>query len=391
MIQMSVAELFAGRPDQAQQMLIETRLLNEAAGNHFAARAAQFILCQIYLYRGELRLAAQIYQQLFSEAEKARDFTDTGAACWGLGSLAYEWNKIEDAREAISQAIDVARRFADDESLVHATLPMARLQHLSGQTEQAQQDLTALTAQMQRWPYLLHEIHACRAGLALANGDLVAAQQQVNSCAHYSDSAIFPQQDTLARLRARLLIAQGETSEALNLLLTWQAETQERGFTRNLLEILVLQALTHHARKELPQARQALLQALTLARPEGYQRLFLDEGPAIGELLRAGLPEIREERLQTYTRALLHTFNQENGVLTSPGASSGEPQLIEPLSPQERRVLRLLAAGRSNPEIANELVVSINTIKTQVQSIYYKLGVNSRQEAREAAYRLKLI
>ncbi|HEX7737050.1 MAG TPA: LuxR C-terminal-related transcriptional regulator [Ktedonobacteraceae bacterium] len=391
LVTLSLAEMFSGNPNQAQQMLMEARQVNEAAGNAFAARATRFILCQLYLYRGKLRLAAQIYQQLFSEAEAAQDFPDAGAACRGLGELAYEWNNIETAREAILQAIDVFRRFPDDESLVHAMLPMARLDHLAGQTDQAQKDLTALTAQMQRWPYLLHEIHATQALLALANGDLLTARQQTATCAQVSDPNIFPQQDALARLNARLLIASGETSEALELLLTWQQETQERGFTRSLLEILVLQALAHHARKESSQARQALLQALTLARPEGYQRLFLDEGPAIGELLRTLLPEIREEHLQAWARELLHTFNREYSTPASAGAPGAEAQLIEPLSPQERRVLRLLAAGRSNPEIANELVVSINTIKTQVQSIYYKLGVNSRQEARDAAHKLHLV
>jgi LuxR family maltose regulon positive regulatory protein len=389
LITLSIAEFFAGRPDQAQQMLGEARLTNEAAGNPYAARAAQFILCQIYLVRGELRLAAQIYQQLFNEAQQAQDFPDVGAACWGLGALAYEWNNLEAAREATLQALDVFKRFSDDENRVHATLSMARLQHLAGQTEQAQQDLNALTAQMQRWPSLLHEIHAYRTQLALVSGDLVTAQQQFSACAHYSDEAIFIQQETLARLNGRLLIAQGEIGEALKLLLTWQAETQKRGFTRNLLEIFILQALAHRARKEIPQAHQALLQALTLARPEGYQRIFLDEGPIIGELLRGLLPTIREEHLQVWARALLQTFNYAYNPPAS--ASPAEPLLIEPLSPQERRVLRLLTAGRSNPEIANELVVSINTIKTQVQSIYYKLGVNSRQEAREAAHTLRLV
>jgi LuxR family maltose regulon positive regulatory protein len=390
LVTLGVAELFAGQPAKAQETLIEARLANEAAGNSFAARAAQFILCQIYQEQGELRLAGQIYQQLFREAEAAQDFPDVGAACLGLGKLAYEWNQLEDAREAILQCLDVARRFSDDENLVHATIVMARLNHLSGQSLQAQQDLTAIGAQMQRWPHLLYEIHACQALLALASGDLVAAQQQIAAGTHFSNQAIFQHQETLARLNARLLIAQGQSSEALALLLTWQMETQERGFTRSLLEIFVLQALAHHARKEIPQARQALLQALTLARPENYQRLFLDEGPVPGELLRGLLPDIREEHLQTWARSLLSAFNRE---YSSPVSSTapGEPDLIEPLSPQERRVLRLLAAGRSNPEIANELVVSINTIKTQVQSIYYKLGVNSRQEARDAARKLRLV
>jgi LuxR family maltose regulon positive regulatory protein len=391
LITLGMAELFAGRPERAQQMLGEARLSSEAAGNFYAVRATQFILCQVHQLRGDLRLAAQIYQQLLKEAEKAQDFSDAGAACCGLGALAYEWNNFEAAREALSQALDVFQRFPDDENLVRATLTMARLQHFSGRTEDAQSALNALAAQMQRWPYLLYEIHACHTLLALARGDLVAAQQQFNSCVHYSDEAFYLQQASLAGLKARLLIAQGEIEEALKLLLIWQSEAQERGFTRKLVEILVLQALAHHARKESPQARQALRQALNLARPEGYQRLFLDEGPQVEALLRDLLPTIREEHLQVWVRTLVQAFIRESAEASSSNLSVADSQLIEPLSPQERRVLRLLAAGRSNPEIANELVVSINTIKTQVQSIYYKLGVNSRQEAREAARALKLV
>jgi len=180
--------------------------------------------------------------------------------------------------------------------------------------------------------------------------------------------------------------------EALGLLLTWQVEAQERGLTRSLLEILNLQALVHHMRKEGAQARQALLQSLTLARPEGYQRLFLDEGPLLCEVMRAILPVVRDEQLESYIRELLRAFAREQAAASGANpAQPAEPLLVEPLSPQERRVLRLLAAGRSNPEIANELIVSVNTIKTQVQSIYYKLGVNSRQEAREVARKLRLV
>jgi LuxR family transcriptional regulator, maltose regulon positive regulatory protein len=99
---------------------------------------------------------------------------------------------------------------------------------------------------------------------------------------------------------------------------------------------------------------------------------------------------MRGEALVTYAQNLLRTFPQ---VRTGRGASSlaASALLIEPLSAQEQRVLRLLAAGRSNPEIAQALVVSVNTVKTQAQSIYRKLNVKSRMEAGEAARRLKLL
>ena len=392
LIGLSIAEIFAGRLDQARQLLQEARQANEIAGNGYASRATQFILCEISLRRGELRLAEQMYQQLLMEAEAVQDFPDIGAAKVWQADLAYERNELEVAHERAVQALETFRHYSDDDLQVHAALVLARIQRVRGETAQALQELTALAAQVQRWPHLLHDIHVCQARLALLSGDpIVAAQQIANATEHSFGDHFFHQQD-LALLNARLLIAQGQMDEAFNLLLTWQVEAQERGLTRSLLEILDLQALVHHMRKEGSQARQALLQALTLARPEGYQRLFLDEGSLLGELLRTVLPEVRDEQLEGYIRELLRAFAREQAAAsgTNP-AHPAEPLLIEPLSPQERRVLRLLAAGRSNPEIANELIVSVNTIKTQVQSIYYKLGVNSRQEAREAARKLGLV
>jgi LuxR family maltose regulon positive regulatory protein len=132
-----------------------------------------------------------------------------------------------------------------------------------------------------------------------------------------------------------------------------------------------------------------LNQALSLAQPEGFRRLFLDESPALGGLLRTLIPELEDDSLAAYARALLYSMAQAR---TEPhaAASTDAALLAEPLSPQEERVLRLLAAGLSNPEIAQELVVSVNTVKTHVKSIYVKLNVRTRKEAREAARQLKL-
>ena len=119
----------------------------------------------------------------------------------------------------------------------------------------------------------------------------------------------------------------------------------------------------------------------------GYRAGFLVPAEA---LLQATLPALRDEALATYVRTLLRAFASKQGkAQISPAENASLP--LEPLSPQEQRVLRLLAAGRSNPEIAEALIVSINTVKTQVQSIYRKLHVQNRWEAREAAQRLHLL
>lgn len=116
-------------------------------------------------------------------------------------------------------------------------------------------------------------------------------------------------------------------------------------------------------------------------------RLFLDAGEQMAILLRSLLPQMHDQPLLPYIHTLLSAFpgKPQNGTQTQAAS------LIEPLSPQEMRVLRLLVQRRSNAEIARELVVSVNTVRTQVQSIYNKLGVHSRSAASEVARELRLI
>ena len=191
-------------------------------------------------------------------------------------------------------------------------------------------------------------------------------------------------------LLARLLIEQGAPETALSELERWQTQAHGEGRTRSELEILVLKALAHFTHRDLKAARQSLRAALVLAQPEGYQRLFLDEGEPMAALLQAVLPDLREVPLVTYERTLLRALLSERPGMDTSSLAASAP-LLEPLSPQEGRVLRLLAAGHSNPEITRELVVSVNTVKAHVKSIYRKLNVHSRWEAREAARHLKLL
>ena len=130
-----------------------------------------------------------------------------------------------------------------------------------------------------------------------------------------------------------------------------------------------------------------LREVLILALPNHPVRLFLDAGEPMAMLLRSLLPQCHDQPLLAYIRALLGAFPASQPGATPTLAAS----LVEPLSPQELRVLRLLAEHRTNAEIAEALVVSINTVRTQVQSIYSKLGVHKRSAASEVARDLKLL
>ena len=193
-----------------------------------------------------------------------------------------------------------------------------------------------------------------------------------------------------ALLCARVLIARGEVTEALQHLRIWQEEAHTWKRLRSELEIHVLLSLAYAASSRPAQAEQALKEALILAQPEGFQRLFLEKGEALETLLRTLFRDLREEPLVGYARGLLLAFASLKGEPRAAPHALSE-LLLEPLTEAEQRVLGLLARGRTNPEIAADLVVSINTVKTQVQSIYRKLNVKSRWEASEAAHRLDLL
>jgi LuxR family maltose regulon positive regulatory protein len=207
---------------------------------------------------------------------------------------------------------------------------------------------------------------------------------------------------------ARVLLARYQSDrtdrsiqEAKGLLERLLKAAEEGGRTGSVIEILVLQALAYHAQGDLPAALNPLQKALTLAEPEGYVRMFLDEGLPMAQLLAAvrRLPEastreiMPRQGLPTYTDKLLAAFEAEkqNSEDTPdlPPASPAQT-LIEPLSERELEVLKLLRSELSGPEIAQQLSVSINTFRTHTKNIFIKLGVNDRRAAIRRAEELGL-
>lgn len=387
----AMEEWLAGRLNDARQTLLVARALSETAGNVHGVLAATFILGEVHAGQGELHQAAQLQQQVLAKAEQVEvgePLDDKAEASLNLAALAYEWNDLETAETYVAQALDIGRQLGLEYFLVRGSLIKARIRYAQGETAQAQQLLQALIAQVKR-PLLLREVQAGLARLALAMGDTAAAERWFTTFAASGGDVPLIQQEQEAFLNARLLIGQRKIEEVLSLLERWQAEAQVQGRTRSELEIMMLQALAHSAAANLAPARERLYQALALAQPEGYQRLFLDEGEPLAALLQAISAEISAEPLGSYVRTLWNAAAKERVAETTTLAQPAAP--VEPLSSQEQRVLRLLAAGLSNSEIAEELIVSVNTVKTQVQSIYRKLDVHNREEAGDAAHRLGLL
>lgn len=237
---------------------------------------------------------------------------------------------------------------------------------------------------------LAREVQATLARIQLASGDLAPVRRWFER--HERSEEVVPllQRQREQLLHARLFLAQQEIAAAIDQLESLHVAATQTGHIYFDLQIQVVLALSYFRQRLHEKAWEHLRDVLEMTHSEGHVRLFLDEGEELADLLRELLPHLHEKVLLAYVRRLLSAFPLENGGSgrkTTPGAIL----LLEPLSPQEQKVLRLLAAGNSNAEIARELVVSVNTVRTQVQSIYRKLNVNNRVEASTVAKQLELL
>ncbi|GHO87536.1 LuxR C-terminal-related transcriptional regulator [Dictyobacter formicarum] len=167
--------------------------------------------------------------------------------------------------------------------------------------------------------------------------------------------------------------------EAMGLLERLLKAAEEGGRTGSVIEILMLQALAHQAQGDISAALVPLERALSLAEPEGYVRMFVDEGPPMALLLKEatkhGAPAWGAGNAPNYVRQLLAAFDKGEDRMPV------KQNVIEPLSKRELEVLRLLKTGLDGPEIASKLFVSLNTLRTHTKNIYSKLGVNNRLAA----------
>ena len=327
--------------------------------------------------QGKLYQAREYYQQALVEARKREDHEIIARSLLGLARLALAWNDLLQAEQQLNEALDFVP--GEDANLRNdAAFQLAEFAYARGQASEARQQAEALLARLQvaashEASQMLPNVVLFLARLSLDAGDGQNAARLLETL----DS----EENVAARsFQARLLLAQGRHHEAVHLLERLACAVQE---WQQAIETQILLALAYASCGGNRLAMQRLRQALLLAHDADLLRLFLSEGKPLVLLLRQISPTLQEPGLHAYAQTIMRAFTQP-----------GEPSvasLIEPLSSQEQRILHLIAAGRSNPEIAQELVISINTVKDHAKHLYRKLGVSNRVQASEVARQLKLI
>lgn len=370
-------ELQNGQFAAARKTIADARERTDTSDNMPATRAHTLLLGEVCAGQAELHLAAELYRQVLAHAEGDR--LDLARVHIDLADLAYEWNELDSAWRNASTALELSEQLEDEILQVRASLLLARIEHVRGATSEAQQRLIALLARLQptRTPLLYDEVLLWQCRLLLSAGNLPGAQRLLSIRTQYRVELPPLEQELEDVVLARLMIAQREGRDALRVLeLSW-ARATAAGRTRASLEILVLMARAYTAEFRTDEANRALRDALAGACADDFRRLFLDEGELLVQDLSRLLPNLHDPSLRAYVQELLKVQAADRAQDTQ-------------LSPQELRVLSLLVAGRSNKEIAQEFVVSINTIKTQLKSIYRKLNVNSRRDACAIARQLHL-
>jgi len=373
----------AGNLPAADRAYVEAQSIAQALHNDLVWLIATTQLADIKMLQGQLRAAHDGYQQAVRLANAADQLHPTAAMAYsGLGQLLYEWNDLAGAAEAFGAAIDWGRRWEAADLQWINLLFLARTRWAQGALDNTRELMQQAHEAMQRDIVSLPTVtavqaHAARLHLLLGEVEIAWREAQALQTAWNDDRHDLLTGTTLARC----LLARGQAADALHLIEMILPEFETTGQWGGVIELSLLQALTLQAQQRSHAAQTALRRALQLAAPEGYVRLFLDEGAPLIKLLRS-LPA------DEYAVQLLAVANE--GPEPHSTARTSQP-LIEPLSDREVEVLRLIDAGLSNQEIAQQLVVALSTVKTHINNLYGKLGVQSRTQALARAREVKLI
>jgi LuxR family maltose regulon positive regulatory protein len=383
----------SGRWDEARQCYLKTLEFPRAPAFQAQSALAFGALADLELRQGHLRGAAAYWKRAFAVIDDRRSWGSLPLSVIGwvyirMGEILYEWNALEEARDYVTQGLERVELVGDPQGMVVGCLSSARLLLAANEKAAAVERLEQVRPLLEQrtFPDWFGRLERLQVELWLAEGKISPAATWADKVGESAASDDRAGREETYLAAARALIAKGDApslERTLTLLRPLLQAAQVEGRKGIQIEALALQALAHWRRGEHADAMTALERCLRLAEPEDYVRLFVDLGLPMARLLQ----EARERSVLTeYVAHLLTAFDGDHSL-----GAQGSVSLPEPLSQREQEVLKLIAAGLTNREIAEALVISSETVKKHTGAIYSKLGVSNRTEAAHRARELGLL
>jgi LuxR family maltose regulon positive regulatory protein len=386
----------------ASQYLKEVIRLGKSVGAVINTIAASCVLARLYAIQGLLHKSYDTYQSAAGliPDESGQHLGARALLEIGIAELYYEWNDLNAAMTHMQEGLSLISMWDKADDLAMAYVTQARIQMAQANLKEAQaaiekadqliQDRGVFSearqvvnsAKVRLWLMKQDNIQAVKHWVASQEESLSSAKKSA-----FENELVFISQ-------SRVLLAKNHLFEAVDILS--HLEQDARLYVRNgrLIEILMLKALGLQRVGKLEQAWGSLTECLALAKPQGYVRIFLDEGPTMRQMIARWLSQAGSNPLHEYASQLLTLFESELYPATTMDgklSQAGEQVLIDPLSRREKEVLELIAEGKTNQEVAEQLVVSRGTIKAHAASIYRKLDVTNRTEAVARARQLGIL
>ncbi len=378
-LNLGLAYWHTGQMAAAETALAEALEASQATGNHYATLTALIFQGRILAVRGQLHPAAALARRAIEQGE---DIPINALAHLDLAALHYEWDQLAKCQTHLERGLLLSQRGQNDEFTVGCKLMQARLQLALGDLDGTRQTLASIQAYLEQGGIsegMARRVAAMQSEFALQNKDLETALDWAKQAGESSDSHNFMRFLGLVTVRVNLAI--NEHQHARGSLERLYKQAAEAGWGYGRLLVRIWQALS----AESPgQALAYLAEALHLGQPEGYIRSFVEAGPKLVPVLRAAAQKGVEA---SYVGTIL-------AAMPTGGESAATPDqagLVEPLSERELEVLHLVAAGLSNRQIADQLIISPGTAKTHVHNICGKLGARNRTEAATRAKEIGLV
>jgi len=412
-IWLGVNHRILGNLDKARQFFMEAAEINQKAGNYFALLASFENWADLEVARGELDRALDLFR---SGLELAQNWKESGdkpqrtlmsaaGLQLGFGTLLYQLNDLAGAEAHIQRSADLFE-LGEHWARMHSYAMLAFLKQAQGEFKTSidlfrkacaiEDSLIIRTSTTSYFPWLTElGILLSREGHDMAHLLTDASQRVERQGVHANDEVDFSSPDGYPRELiysdlAGLLIAQDRAAEALPLLTRLLEATITMERHGDEIRYLVMIALAQQALGNTQTALDFLSQALALAEPQGYIRIFVDEGFSMAELLHLA---ISQNVAPDYAKKLLAAFPEFvlNAVPIDKDLKANTQNLVEPLSQREIEVLGLMAEGYKYQEIAERLIVSINTVRYHTRNLYGKLEANNRAQAIGKAKELNIL